>query len=177
MTDGHSPPLQSVDSNLTPVWVKFRCAGNPGARIVANRGRFSRWALAAGVVTAVGMTEYVVFSQTGIDSIVGGARLFETSGVSRGLAELGVVLSCFALGPASLFLSYLASREIRLNPEMRGDRLALLARAFGWLATIAAILILLIVGLGLYIGSKEAPRRPPPPAPVPMLPTATPPQL
>ena len=109
---------------------------------MANRDRYSRWALVGAAVAMLGVDDYVVLGLAGPGVLLDVAHVYQGFGVPSQIAEWAIVLSCIAGGPACIMLGKLALRGIRLHPGLRGTLLAqlvVLVRCLGLVGTMAAI--------------------------------------
>jgi hypothetical protein len=119
---------------------------------MANRDRYSWWAVAAGVVAAFGVVNYVMIARAGLRTFFDAAEMYRRPGIPEGIAGCGVILAYLAGGPACIFLGWMARRDIRRHPGLRGELMAHIAVIWGWMATVVTRIFLIVTAAAVYIG-------------------------
>src|SRR5437879_2072345 len=93
--------------------------------MIRDRGRYSRWAIAASAAAALSFADFVTISLYGISST---NRLFASQ-----LTQAGIAIGVIASGPTALVLAKIAIWEINHQPYLRGRLLAECVVVFGWI--------------------------------------------
>jgi hypothetical protein len=106
--------------------------------IIQDRGRYSRWAIAAGAAAAIALGDFVFFTTApgGLarSAVAPGiATPFNFGTAINSALSFGIVVAMIATGPACVVLGKIAQRDLRRHPHLRGKTLADLVAMFGWL--------------------------------------------
>jgi hypothetical protein len=96
------------------------------------------------------VADVVVLLVSGFRKIAGVVAFYRQLGIPESLIPPTVMLPILLGGPICVVLGKIAMRDIRRHSELRGESLAEIAIAFGWLWTCAIMGLCLIAAI-LYL--------------------------